>query len=506
MGLRFLGSTLSILASPAKRTQVHQVETQAWTRGLLQAHGFETDRPRIEDDASSRKPGVVRAGRRPKTSGEAIIHRLSSCPVFAAQHVLHPRVGGSSRLPQPSNGPLLRHRLLEPADVEKARVVLWFAAEVPPLEGVVDLQRALRHAPLRAEPQDLCDLAAVHVVAALELARHSVALHVGLDAAVLLEYLGDPVRELQYPVVLVHQIERLAPDLAGWHVEQVDVGVHGVADVQQRAPDLAAAPDRDELVTPGLQDEGVDHQVEAHPGREAEDGALAQDHRAEVLVLLRYLKELDLREALGLAVVGRRGDRQLLGHHLDVHVLGHRGRVVDRATGGEEEAHLALLLLRLLGDGPSYLPRGLHVGLAVQLGREVGCRVVGEPRQVDDRVHVLQHRRGVAVAEVLPYDVQPVVGGQVVAEPVRVHHAHRLAQGQKLPDEHAADVPGAARNQYHARTTSRSNNRRNFASDRNTYRRAHYINFDRLCTIRADPAARRLRILVVDNPWPLLVG
>src|SRR3712207_7312265 len=54
------------------------------------------------------------------------------------------------------------------------------------------------------------------------------------------------------------------------------------------------------------------HEVEAHPGGEAEDGSFAQHRRAEQGVLLRYLEQLDLGQPFRLAVVGRRRDRQIL--------------------------------------------------------------------------------------------------------------------------------------------------------------------------------------------------
>ena len=55
--------------------------------------------------------------------------------------------------------------------------------------------------------------------------------------------------------------------------KEMDVGVAGVANVQQGTPGLAVAMDRQLLGSPGVQCEDVDDQVEAHAGTETKDGA-----------------------------------------------------------------------------------------------------------------------------------------------------------------------------------------------------------------------------------------
>jgi hypothetical protein len=165
-----------------------------------------------------------------------------------------------------------------------------------------------------------------------------------------------------------------------------------------------------------------------------------------------YPEQLDLRQPFRLAVVGRRRDRQTLRHLLDVHVARQGRGVVDRAGGGEEKADLAPLLARLLGDGVGQAPCGQHVALAVEIGREVGRRIVGQPGQVDDGAYTVEQTGRITASKVGLDQLQVVVGVEGVSEPVRVHHAHRLAQGEELPNKQAADVPGTARYQNHNRT------------------------------------------------------
>ena len=60
-----------------------------------------------------------------------------------------------------------------------------------------------------------------------------------------------------------------------------------VAHVHERAPHPAAAVQQQPALDQRVLDEGVDHEVEAHPRAVAVDGAVAQDHRAQALVLER---------------------------------------------------------------------------------------------------------------------------------------------------------------------------------------------------------------------------
>ena len=191
----------------------------------------------------------------------------------------------------------------------------------------------------------------------------------------LLERLSDPVGELQDTVVFVYQVERLPPDLRGRGPQQVKVRVHGITDVQQRTPRLPAAVDGEQACAPRVQDEHVHHQIEAHPGSQTKDGALPQDRGGEEGLLLCQPEQLDLRQPL-------------LAHMLNVHISLHRGSVIDRACGGEEEADLALLRLRPFGDRPGHPPSGQHVARAVEIRREVGRRIVRQPGQVNDGAYV----------------------------------------------------------------------------------------------------------------------
>src|SRR5215217_6782949 len=157
----------------------------------------------------------------------------------------------------------------------------------------------------------------------------------------------------------------------------MEESVHRITHVQKRSPDLATTPDRYEALAPGLHDERVYRKIEAHPRRKTEDGAFAQDSGAKEGMLLRYSKQLHLRKPFGLAVVGGRGDRQLLRHPLDVHVFRYGRRVIDRGARGKEKSDLAPFQLCLFGSDLSELPCGLHVALAVEVRREVGRWIVG---------------------------------------------------------------------------------------------------------------------------------
>ncbi len=98
---------------------------------------------------------------------------------------------------------------------------------------------------------------------------------------------GHEHRQLADLVVRVKDVVDLAlHDVLGRLVGG-DHRVGHVAHVHQRAPHPAAAVEQEPVLDEGVLHEGVDHQVEAHPRAVAVDRAVAEDHRAEALVLKR---------------------------------------------------------------------------------------------------------------------------------------------------------------------------------------------------------------------------
>ena len=261
-------------------------------------------------------------------------------------------------------------------------------------------------------------------------------------------HLRDPVGQLQDAVVLVDQVEGLAPYSLQRRGQQVDVGVDGVPDVQQGPPGLAVAVDGDQPLGPGVEGEGVHHQIEAHPRRQPEDRPFAQDHRAEARVGLGQPQQLDLGQPLGLAVVAGRGEGHVLGQQLDLGLAAGWG-VVDGAGRGVEEAVLPPLASRPLGHGLGQTAGGVDVALAVEGRGEIGGRVVGEPGQVDHRPDAVQPAR-IELAQVALDHLQPLVGRKGHPEPAGVDHPHRLPQRQQLRHQHAPDVPRPAGHQDHS--------------------------------------------------------
>ena len=191
-------------------------------------------------------------------------------------------------------------------------------------------------------------------------------------------------RELRDAQVLVAEVEDLAAHRGVLRLDQGDVRLGGVPDVHERAPHLPAVVERQPALGERVPDEGVDHEVVAHPGRVSVDRALAQRDRAERGVGHRQdlALRLVLREGVGRA---RRDRRGLVLEH--VRPLVHDAAVVDRARGGEDvAAHPAGLA--------EPRERGRRHGVHLVVGARVVLRgrIVRQAAHVDDGVDPVQHR------------------------------------------------------------------------------------------------------------------
>ena len=242
-------------------------------------------------------------------------------------------------------------------------------------------------------------------------------------------------RQLADLVVRVEDVVDLAlHDVLGRLVGR-DHGVGHVPHVHERAPHPASAVQEQPALDQRVLHEGVDHQVVPHARAVAVDRAVAEDHRAQALVL-------EAEERL-LAVVlrGRVGAARLHGRVLVVHSGGKP--VVERAGGREDDAlHAALdagLAERLGGHGV-HLP----VGLGVVLGR----RIVREAGEVDHAVHAVEGGGG-DVAHVGDHELDPVAHAlQRLLAPVEaVEHADLVAALEQALGEYRTDVAGAARHE-----------------------------------------------------------
>ncbi len=150
-----------------------------------------------------------------------------------------------------------------------------------------------------------------------------------------------------------------------------------VSGVHQRTPRCAVREHSNVAGENGMTDQIVQHDVGAQTRREPESRCVAQEHRREGIV--RDRGDVVLDADLALRVRGQRSQRSTLGDQILA------GRTVHRAGGGvKEPPHACIFRQSRQPD------RGVVVDVVGDLRRQRTEWVVGQRREMDDRVEALQ--------------------------------------------------------------------------------------------------------------------
>ena len=191
--------------------------------------------------------------------------------------------------------------------------------------------------------------------------------------------------ELGDAQVLVAEVEDLAAHRGVLRLDQGDVGLRGVPDVHEGAPHLPAVVEREPALGERVPDEGVDHQVVAHPGRIPVDRALAERDRAEGVV--GHRQDGALRLVLGDRVGGarRRPGRSRPGARPPA-----RPRCRSRRSSTRRRGRSGFTP-RALQSRASAACHGVHLVVGARV--VLGGRIVGQTAHVDDGVDPVQYRR-----------------------------------------------------------------------------------------------------------------
>jgi len=198
--------------------------------------------------------------------------------------------------------------------------------------------------------------------------------------------------------------------------------------VDDGPPGGAVALDVDAALRISPGHEVVQHEFEVVARRDAVRRRVPEERWAERVVgqLRHVLFDTELGD-----VVGR--DRSELGRLIDEVVA---CLAVDAAGRGEEEALHAGVLREL-----RKADRGSMVDVVRDLGVQVAQRIVGERREVDDRVEPLQVRR-LDVPKVQP-QLRNVVNARSERTPpeeITVEADHLVAGAEQHRHHHGADV------------------------------------------------------------------
>ena len=180
-------------------------------------------------------------------------------------------------------------------------------------------------------------------------------------------------------------------------LQQHDHCARAVIHVQEGPPAVGAV-DLDLLVVPGVADELVHEQVEAHAAGEAVDGCEA--HHRHLAGPACALRQVVLDVDLGAGVEGERENGGALVDHL-------LGLAVDGARGGKD---VTLDAVAVAGVGQ--LDRGLLVDLLGVLRVLLADVLADESRRVEDEVHALQNLIPVGRARVAVDELEAVLHGE----------------------------------------------------------------------------------------------
>src|SRR6266850_987018 len=96
------------------------------------------------------------------------------------------------------------------ANVEVFRVGVRRGAELASFEPIPDFQNRVGGAALRSKTEHPADPIADNVVAARPRSAAAIAFDSNINLSMLVQRFRNPMRQLEHPVVLVHDIERVA--------------------------------------------------------------------------------------------------------------------------------------------------------------------------------------------------------------------------------------------------------------------------------------------------------